>query len=318
MFYLSFRSHASGTNRDSAHHTGSIPIVLEQDTNARNKKKSRRVKTLFKKAVELQEISGCKVFLFVKDMYNHVTFGGSPELRDKFINGTLHLETAKRKEVSLQVVHPVPTENEHLHSIYPGNNNSSRSTIDHDGTGTGPTEPSEMDVTLQGQAEESASETPLEAMTGEGSPQPHLDETPAPQNSSNGSEEECEQVVIGATSARQDCNENVSANNKDDNHYYDADDDNDDDDEENDDDDEEPLILLKNMMDGKVDSDSVDSDEDDSVYTAECVKKRRCVQGKVEYLIKWKGWGQKHNSWEPEEHILDKVLIENFNKKQGN
>ncbi|PIK46117.1 putative myoneurin, partial [Apostichopus japonicus] len=34
--------------------------------------------------------------------------------------------------------------------------------------------------------------------------------------------------------------------------------------------------------------------------------------GKVEYLVKWKGWSNKNNTWEPEGHILDTRLVQNF------
>merc|ERR1712141_640081 len=34
-----------------------------------------------------------------------------------------------------------------------------------------------------------------------------------------------------------------------------------------------------------------------------------------EYLVKWKGWGPKYSTWEPEENILDGRLIEQFDKK---
>ena len=35
-----------------------------------------------------------------------------------------------------------------------------------------------------------------------------------------------------------------------------------------------------------------------------------------EYLVKWRGFGPKHNTWEPEENILDPRLLEEFNGKQ--
>ncbi|CAF4444411.1 unnamed protein product, partial [Rotaria sp. Silwood2] len=38
--------------------------------------------------------------------------------------------------------------------------------------------------------------------------------------------------------------------------------------------------------------------------------------GKTEYLIKWKGWATKWNTWEPEKHILDKLLIADFNNRK--
>ena len=35
----------------------------------------------------------------------------------------------------------------------------------------------------------------------------------------------------------------------------------------------------------------------------------------AEYLVKWKGWGPKYSTWEPEENILDVRLIEQFDKR---
>ncbi|KAF3853040.1 hypothetical protein F7725_013728, partial [Dissostichus mawsoni] len=41
------------------------------------------------------------------------------------------------------------------------------------------------------------------------------------------------------------------------------------------------------------------------VFDAECILSKRPRKGKCEYLVKWRGWSSKHNSWEPEENILD-------------
>jgi len=60
----------------------------------------------------------------------------------------------------------------------------------------------------------------------------------------------------------------------------------------------------------------MDSDLGEMVFAAEKISKKRLRKGKVEYLVKWQGWGPKYNTWEPEENILDPRLIEQFNDKQ--
>ncbi|XP_073943501.1 chromodomain protein polycomb [Choristoneura fumiferana] len=52
----------------------------------------------------------------------------------------------------------------------------------------------------------------------------------------------------------------------------------------------------------------------DSVYAAERIMKKRIRKGTVEYYVKWKGWKPKHNTWEPEENILDPRLIQSFER----
>ncbi|XP_061556261.1 chromobox protein homolog 2 [Phycodurus eques] len=54
----------------------------------------------------------------------------------------------------------------------------------------------------------------------------------------------------------------------------------------------------------------------EQVFDAECVLNKRLRKGKLEFLIKWRGWSSKHNSWEPQENILDPRLLAAFNKKE--
>ncbi|XP_011640659.1 polycomb group protein Pc [Pogonomyrmex barbatus] len=54
----------------------------------------------------------------------------------------------------------------------------------------------------------------------------------------------------------------------------------------------------------------------DRVYAAERITKKREKRGKIEYLVKWKGWSKKYNTWEPEENILDVRLIELYEESQ--
>ncbi|KAI3364811.1 hypothetical protein L3Q82_000919 [Scortum barcoo] len=52
------------------------------------------------------------------------------------------------------------------------------------------------------------------------------------------------------------------------------------------------------------------------VFDAECILSKRPRKGKFEYLVKWRGWSSKHNSWEPEENILDPRLLAAFHKRE--
>ncbi|XP_038837127.1 chromobox protein homolog 2 [Salvelinus namaycush] len=54
----------------------------------------------------------------------------------------------------------------------------------------------------------------------------------------------------------------------------------------------------------------------EQVFDAECILNKRLRKGKLEFLVKWRGWSSKHNSWEPQTNILDPRLLAAFNKSE--
>ena len=53
-----------------------------------------------------------------------------------------------------------------------------------------------------------------------------------------------------------------------------------------------------------------------TVFNAEKILKCRNKKGKTEYFVKWRGYPKSLSTWEPEENILDKSLIENFERSR--
>nr|XP_006111598.1 chromobox protein homolog 7 isoform X3 [Pelodiscus sinensis] len=54
----------------------------------------------------------------------------------------------------------------------------------------------------------------------------------------------------------------------------------------------------------------------EQVFAVESIRKKRIRKGKVEYLVKWKGWPPKYSTWEPEDHILDPRLVVAYEEKE--
>lgn len=54
----------------------------------------------------------------------------------------------------------------------------------------------------------------------------------------------------------------------------------------------------------------------EQVFAVENIRKKRIRKGKVEYLVKWKGWPPKYSTWEPEDHILDPRLVMAYEEKE--
>ncbi|XP_059416503.1 E3 SUMO-protein ligase CBX4-like [Carassius carassius] len=52
------------------------------------------------------------------------------------------------------------------------------------------------------------------------------------------------------------------------------------------------------------------------VFAVESIEKKRIRKGRYEYLVKWRGWSPKYNTWEPEENILDPRLLVAFQNRE--
>uniref|UniRef100_G3Q2I7 Chromobox 4 n=1 Tax=Gasterosteus aculeatus TaxID=69293 RepID=G3Q2I7_GASAC len=52
------------------------------------------------------------------------------------------------------------------------------------------------------------------------------------------------------------------------------------------------------------------------VFAVESIEKKRIRKGRFEYLVKWRGWSPKYNTWEPEENILDPRLLDAFQDRE--
>ena len=56
--------------------------------------------------------------------------------------------------------------------------------------------------------------------------------------------------------------------------------------------------------------------DNETVFSAEKILKHRKRNGKVEYLVKWLFFPRSQSTWEPEHHILDRRLIDNYLQSQ--
>ncbi|EDW78537.1 heterochromatin protein 1K chromodomain [Drosophila willistoni] len=56
-------------------------------------------------------------------------------------------------------------------------------------------------------------------------------------------------------------------------------------------------------------------EEELPIHEVEAVVSHRVVNGRTEYFLKWKGFPESANSWEPRSHILCSELLREYSRK---
>ena len=64
-------------------------------------------------------------------------------------------------------------------------------------------------------------------------------------------------------------------------------------------------------------TEAVEADGSEQWFVVERILGERRKRGKVQFLISWKGYDASHDSWEPEENVLDQSLLDAWRARSG-
>jgi hypothetical protein len=54
------------------------------------------------------------------------------------------------------------------------------------------------------------------------------------------------------------------------------------------------------------------------IFDVEKIKSHTYIDGEIHYFIKWRGYPETHNTYEPSVNIIDKTLIRDYNNELRN
>ncbi|KAJ8042470.1 Polycomb group protein Pc [Holothuria leucospilota] len=316
------------------HHKGKINTNFVQNKKQRLKYKNRRIKTLLSKGMELSSMTNCSVFIYTMDELNHIRVAGSQDMLAAYhgagIKSTMFSET---ENTSSEIVQG-PTARPSAPTC-----SSNIMTCDAATACTSSSTASQQDKPAVALVCRRSHESEPHRSHGDNSPMPKTSPSatttsdssvcnvpPRPTSSTACVEPSQEEVQLQNASTLSASENNLPHTGPDTgrhsplNHTYTqpttqptevnsprpADDS-----DEDDADEEAPLSLVKAVL--KLQQD----DPLAQVYQAEKITDSRMSFGSKQYFVKWKGWSDKHNTWEPEEHIIDKKLIALFLSQQN-
>ena len=74
-------------------------------------------------------------------------------------------------------------------------------------------------------------------------------------------------------------------------------------------------LLKEAPKDTRLGTETIAPAEDPDVYDVEKILDSRSIRNKIEYLVKWEGWDDIHNTWEPKKHLSCPRKLAEFHRR---